>query len=61
MFNWSVKTGWDEVWIPAIRNYQEEMVFYEILSKVGPDDQREEVVGGSREPGVASNPLNVEE
>ncbi|KAF9461238.1 hypothetical protein BDZ94DRAFT_1372691 [Collybia nuda] len=21
MFNWSVEAGWDEVWIPAIRNY----------------------------------------
>ncbi|PCH34656.1 hypothetical protein WOLCODRAFT_155307 [Wolfiporia cocos MD-104 SS10] len=37
LFNWSIEAGWDEFWTQGVRNYREEVVFYELMSRVHED------------------------
>ena len=35
LFDWSIKDGWNKFWIQGIKNWQEEVTFYEALSGLG--------------------------
>ena len=48
MFNWGVKARCDTFWIQGVRNYCEELEFYEMPSQLGPDT-------GNNGPGHATN------
>ena len=56
LFNWSVEAGWDMFWIQGVRNYRQELEFYEMLNKLA-----SEVDNGGSEgvPGASSNPVAV--
>lgn len=58
MFNWLVEAGWDTFWIQGVNNFREELAFYEMLSQLGSDVEKE---GSGDNPGATSNPLDLSE
>ena len=58
MFNWSIGAGWDTFWVQGVKNYREELAFYEMLSQVGAN-MVDNASGGTRGiPRAPSNPLD---
>lgn len=53
LFNWTVKNGWNLFWDQGKKHYQEEMLFYELLSWVEnepPSQASAPTVGSSSRP-----------
>ena len=60
MFNWSVEAGWDTFWIQGVRNYHEELEFYEMLSQLGPDTGNDGPGHATNQARASTDPLEVD-
>jgi hypothetical protein len=45
MFNWSREVGWDEFWFSGVKNYREQLSFYELASREQQRRRRDLTVG----------------
>jgi hypothetical protein len=61
MFNWSVEAGWDTFWIQGVRNYREQLEFYEMLSQLGPDTENNGPGHATNNSGPSPDPLEVDD
>jgi hypothetical protein len=60
LFNWTVEAGWDTFWIQGVKNYREELEFYEMLNKLGPDTENDGSGHATSHPGPFPDPLDVD-
>ncbi|KAF9458097.1 hypothetical protein BDZ94DRAFT_1271607, partial [Collybia nuda] len=60
IFNWSVEAGWETFWIQGVKNYHEEMEFYENLSRLGGEtDEDCGATGSQSASGTSRNPFEI--
>ncbi|TFY73196.1 hypothetical protein EWM64_g10816, partial [Hericium alpestre] len=41
LFNFSLETGWDEFWFQGVKKYEEEALFYELLTLLDDREDKE--------------------
>jgi hypothetical protein len=52
LFHWSAEAGWKQFWTQGVKNYKDEMLFYELLSRLereGVEREASQVPSDARE------------